>query len=112
MLRDEVHYLTQAGYQEFQERLMYLRTQRRPEILTYLRETLAEAGELGEDAEYGDAKSKQAFVEGEIRYLEDILSNAKVLEETFPHQISLITLGSHITIREKDTHEDEVYTLV
>ena len=75
-----------------------------------LRQALEEGGELAENAEYEDAKNEQAFVEGEIIRLEQILSTAEVIEST--GNKDQVMLGSKVTVVEKGTKDQEVYHLV
>lgn len=110
-MTEGIQYLTKEGYEELERRLHYLRTQRRQEIAERLHQALEEAGELGENAEYEDAKNNQAFVEGEIRRLEEILSNAEIIEEGVRRE-GVIGIGSRVTLREKGFDDDEIYFLV
>lgn len=107
-----VHYLTREGYDELEARLHHLRTERRQEIAERLHQALMEAGDLVENAEYEDAKNNQAFVEGEIRRLEVILSNAVIIDEESARASDTVSLGSRVTVREKGQKETELYTLV
>ena len=111
-MTEGVHYLTKAGYEELEARLHFLRTERRQEIAERLHQALAEAGELGENAEYEDAKNNQAFVEGEIRRLETILSNAEIIDENVARKTDAVRIGSIVTVKEKGYDEPEMYTLV
>lgn len=107
---DDRYYLTPDGLKKIEKDLEYLRTVRRQEVAQRLHAALAEGGELGEDAEYEDAKNEQAFVEGEIARLEQILSNAQVIEEgTSSDEVQL---GSRVTLREIGSDIDEVYHIV
>lgn len=109
-MAEEKHYVTAEGLKKIERDLNYLRTKRRHEVAERLHNALAEGGELGEDAEYEDAKNEQAFVEGEIARLETILSNAFIIEDDGNRDE--VRLGSHVTLREKGTKEDELYHIV
>ena len=111
-MTEGVNYLTKEGYEELEARLHYLRTQRRQEIAERLHQALEEAGELGENAEYEDAKNSQAFVEGEIRRLETILSSAQIIDEDTPRPVGIVGVGSRVSLREKGSKETEIYILV
>lgn len=110
MVQPQRYYLTEEGLKEVEERLNYLRTVRRQEVAQRLHNALAEGGELGEDAEYEDAKNEQAFVEGEIARLEDILSKVMLIDENRPKDI--VGMGSRVRVREKGTDTDEEYLIV
>jgi transcription elongation factor GreA len=105
-----VNYLTRKGYEELEERLNYLRTVRRQEIAERLHQAMEEGGELAENAEYEDAKNDQAFLEGEIIRLENILSTAQIIEHAGPKDT--VALGDRVTIQERGTPQTEVYHLV
>ncbi len=110
MVQPQRYYLTEEGLKEVEERLNYLRTVRRQEVAQRLHNALAEGGELGEDAEYEDAKNEQAFVEGEIARLEEILSKVTLIDENRPKDI--VGMGSRVRVREKGTDTDEEYLIV
>jgi transcription elongation factor GreA len=103
-------YLTQAGYDKLQEELNHLRTVRRQEVANRLHEAMAD-GDAGidNDAEVDAAKNEQAFVEGRIRELELILSNARIIEEDRVWET--VEIGAKVVIQENGT-EPEKYTIV
>jgi transcription elongation factor GreA len=103
-------YLTQAGYNKLQEELDNLRTVRRQEVANRLHEAMAD-GDAGidNDAEVDAAKNEQAFVEGRIRELELILSNARIIEED--RVWDTVEIGAKVVIQENGT-EPEKYTIV
>jgi len=73
-------YLTQEGFDELQAELDYLRKEKRHEVADRLREA-ADGEDLIENAEYEAAKNEQAFVEGKIQDLENLLAAAKIITE-------------------------------
>ena len=103
-------YLTQAGYKRLQEELDNLRTVRRQEVASRLHEAMAD-GDAGidNDAEVDAAKNEQAFVEGRIRELELILSNARIIEED--RAWDTVEIGAKVVIQENGT-DPENYTIV
>jgi len=109
-MAEERYYLTQEGFEKIERELQYLKTVRRQEVAARLHAALQEGGELGEDAEYEDAKNEQAFVEGEIARLELILASAELINENRPKDV--ISMGSHVKLREKGTTDDEEYHIV
>jgi transcription elongation factor GreA len=102
-------YLTPEGRAELQQELDNLINVRRPELAIKLKEAVAE-GDLKENANYHDAKEQQAFIEGRIQYLENILRSAQTINNDGPSDE--VRLGSQVTIREEDGDEDETYTIV
>ena len=109
-MANERFYITPDGLRKIEKDLEFLRTVRRMEVAERLHNALAEGGELGEDAEYEDAKNEQAFVEGEIARLELILSNVQIIDDGGSRDE--VHIGSRVTLREKGTREDEIYHIV
>lgn len=104
------NYLTPEGMEKLEQRLRYLTHVRRAEVAERLRMATEEGGELVENAEYEDAKNEQAFVEGEIQRLEQILASAEVIEDAADSDV--VVLGSRVTIVEKGTKDAEDYQIV
>src|SRR5215207_9564533 len=102
-------YLTEQGYADLKHELETLINVRRPELAIKLKEAVAE-GDLKENANYHDAKEQQAFIEGRIQYLENILRSAQTISNDGPSDE--VRLGSQVTIREDGGDEDETYTIV
>lgn len=107
---DQPQYLTPEGLANLEKRLANLKEVRRPQVAERLRQAMDEGGELSENAEYEDAKNEQAFVEGEIIRLETIIRSAQIIENT-GNKDSVVP-GSHVTVVEKGTKDQEIYHLV
>jgi transcription elongation factor GreA len=108
MVQKEV-FLTQEGLDKLKAELDHLETVRRPQIA----EQIHRAKELGgtvDNAEYDDAKNEQAFVEGRILTLENMIKNAAIIEEEQAPS-KYIKLGSKVTVLNADD-EEEHYTIV
>lgn len=101
-------FLTREGFQKLQDELDYLRSVKREEVAKRLHEAM-EGGELIEDAEYEAAKNEQAFVEGRIQELQDLLANARVIEESA--KSDTVQVGSKVTVQE-DGGAPESYMIV
>ena len=102
-------FMTQKGYDEAVERLKYLQTTKRQEII----ERIAEArshGDLSENAEYDAARNEQASNERAIEELEYQVKNAVVIEESTDN--SVVHFGSEVTVHDLDFDEDIVYTIM
>ncbi|MCU0496385.1 MAG: transcription elongation factor GreA [Anaerolineae bacterium] len=108
---DQPQYLTPEGLQNLEKRLKHLKETRRAEVAERLRQAMEEGGDLSENAEYEDAKNEQAFVEGEIARLEDIISKARIIEDTDGVK-DMVIVGARVTLVEKGTKEQEIYHLV
>jgi transcription elongation factor GreA len=72
--------LTSQGFEKFEKELVRLRSVHRKEVADRIRAS-KQFGEFTENSEYEDAKTQQAFVEGRILELENILTNALTLDE-------------------------------
>ncbi|KXK22797.1 MAG: transcription elongation factor GreA [Chloroflexi bacterium OLB15] len=105
------NYLTAEGLKELENRLKFLKETRRPEVADRLRQALDEGGDLTENAEYEDAKNEQAFVEGEIMRLDNILTSAQVIEAPKGKK-NAVSIGTFVTVVEQGTTTKEIYHLV
>lgn len=105
----DVTYLTAEGAAELQQELDNLIQVRRPELALKLKEAVSQ-GDLKENADYHDAKEQQAFIEGRIQYLENILRSAQIIQNHGPSDE--VRIGSQVTIREDGGDEDETYMIV
>lgn len=97
-------YLTREGFDRLQKELEYLRKVKRIEVADRLRDAL-EDGELIENAELEAAKNEQSFVEGRIKELEILLSNAHLIEEN--SKTDMIQVGSKVKVQEEGTDPEE-----
>jgi len=103
------HYLTPEGIQKLQEELDYLINVRRPEIARLIAEAKAD-GDVSENAGYDEAKNTQAFVEGRILTLKNILANAVVISNHGNSE--RVDVGSTVIIRDVEYGDLERYTIV
>ncbi len=102
-------YLTAEGAEELRRELEDLLTVRRPALSEKLTEAVAQ-GDLKENADYHDAKEKMSFLEGRIKYLENVLRSATVIQSAGP--TDEVTLGASVTIVEDGTKDEEKYIIV
>ncbi len=108
-MSDDITYLTEDGAEELRRELQELVEVRRPELAQKLKEAVAQ-GDLKENADYHDAKEQQAFIEGRIQRLQDILEKAEIIINDGPSDE--VRIGSTVTIREEGEDEDETYIIV
>ena len=93
-------YLTPEGFEKMQNELQFLRTERRKEVAARLKEAAENSlGEFVEDSEFEAAKNEQAFVEGRIRELEILLSEATLIEKNGKKKES-VEVGVTVVIKE------------
>ncbi len=102
-------YLTADGAEELKRELEQLVTVQRPELAAKLTEAVSQ-GDLKENADYHDAKEKQAFLEGRIAYLENVLRTAAIIQSA--GKSDTVNLGASVTIVEEGTKDEETYTIV
>lgn len=105
----EQEFLTPEGLKKLEEELEYLKNVRRAEVAKRLHDAMEE-GEVEENPEYEDAKNEQAFVEGRIMTIENILANAVLIESKGPS--SEIRMGSKVTITDSTTGDKDHYVIV
>jgi len=101
--------ITPEGLAKLEAELEFLRTVRRREVA----ERIQRAKEMGgteNNAEYDNAKDEQAFVEGRILTLENMVKQATIIPPD--HQSSdRVGLGCTVTVRNQDG-QVEHYTIV
>jgi transcription elongation factor GreA len=100
--------LTKEGLDKLQKELDFLLTTRRAEVAQRIHDAKELVGAQN-TPEYEDARNEQAFVEGRILTLENIIQNAEVIEEAHDHQ--KVSLGSTVTIVNHKGDRDH-YTIV
>ena len=102
--------MTYEGVKKLEEELEYLKTVKRKEVTEKIKVALG-YGDLSENSEYDEAKNEQAFTEGRILQIENMLKNASVVDES---EIPAGTVAVGATVKVKDYDVDEVveYTIV
>ncbi len=105
-----VSYYTQEGFDRLKHKLQDLRTKGRASIARQIAEA-RDKGDLSENAEYDAAKDAQGLLELEISKLEELMVNARILDET-NIDISKVSVLSHVKIRNTVTKMEITYTLV
>jgi transcription elongation factor GreA len=102
--------MTQAGKEKLEQELEYLKTVKRKEVVERIK-IARSFGDLSENSEYDAAKDEQAFVESRIQMLENMIRNAKIIEEDTENP-DVVTLGKSVTFIELPDGEEETYTIV
>ena len=88
-------YISREGLEKLRKELEEMVSVRRPEIAQRIHDA-KEHGDLSENAEYEDAKNEQAFVEGRIQRIEELLKNAVLIDEN--HATDHVAIGSTVTV--------------
>ncbi len=100
--------MTQKGYDEAVERLRYLQTEKRQEIVERISEARSH-GDLSENAEYDAARNEQAANEGEIADLDYKIKNAVIIETST--DTSFVHIGSKVKVYDEEMDEEDVYEI-
>jgi len=77
----EVSYYTKEGLEKLKEELQYLKSTGRTAISNAIAEA-RDKGDLSENAEYDAAKEAQGLHEGKISKMQEVLANARLLDES------------------------------
>ena len=94
-MMDEQRFITTSeGLAKLQAELKHLKDVERPEILLRIKDA-KELGDLSENADYSDAKDQQAFIEGRIMELEQMVKSAEIAA---PSGGALVSIGSTIIV--------------
>ncbi len=105
-----VSYYTAEGLKKLREELNHLKDVERP----HASQAIAEArdkGDLSENAEYDAAKEAQGMLEMKISKMEEILANARLIDES-QLDISKVLVLSKVRIKNLNNNMEMNYTLV
>jgi len=109
MLQDRRVPLTREGLKRIEDELEQLKTVRRHEVAARIHQAKV-VGHTQNDAEYDDAKNEQAFVEGRILQLEQMLKNYSLIDEEGAHHSSSVRLGCTVVVESASGRRE--YTIV
>ncbi|NLN78556.1 MAG: transcription elongation factor GreA [Armatimonadetes bacterium] len=101
--------LTPNGFENVQNELTDLLTNKRPAIIERIRQA-RQLGDLSENFDYDDAKRGQAILESRIAELKAIISHASVVDEVSTD--GSIGVGSRVTVKDLDEGVQDVYFIV
>lgn len=107
---EKVFPMTLAGKEKLEQELEFLKSVKRKEVVERIK-IARSFGDLSENSEYDSAKEEQAFVEGRITTLENMIRNAKIIEEA-EMSTDGVTLGRSVTFIELPDGEEETYIIV
>jgi transcription elongation factor GreA len=102
--------LTKEGYEELLGERENLINVKRKEIATRLKEAKNSGGDLTENSEYEYAKNEQAFIEGRIEQINEILSNYVIIESKKSKEV--VGLGSVVVVRDMAKKRDKEFRIV
>jgi transcription elongation factor GreA len=106
----EIKYFTSEGLQKLKDELDDLILRERPRIIQAIAEA-RDKGDLSENAEYDAAKEAQGLLEAKIADLQDLIFNARVLDES-KIDTSKVLLYSTVKIKNAKTKATMTYSIV
>ena len=106
----QLNYFTQEGLDKLKTELKELKTVERPRISEQIAEA-RDKGDLSENAEYDAAKEAQSLLELQISKLEDVISNARIIDESQIDNSKVLIL-SKVKIKNLVNDTTMEYTLV
>ncbi len=106
----KVSYYTEEGLNRLKAELNEMKTKGRTDIALQIAEA-RDKGDLSENAEYDAAKDAQGLHEMKIAKLGEVLSNARILDES-SIDTSMVAVLSTVTIKNKKNGTQMSYMLV
>ncbi|MDA9827554.1 transcription elongation factor GreA [Flavobacteriaceae bacterium] len=106
----DVSYYTKEGLKKLKDELNQLKDIERPKASNAIGEA-RDKGDLSENAEYDAAKEAQGMLEMKISKLEEVLSNARVIDES-QLDLSKVLVLSKVKIKNLNNQMQLHYTLV
>lgn len=106
----KIQYYTQEAFDKLKTELHYLKIQGRADMARQIAEA-RDKGDLSENAEYDDAKDAKGLLELKISKLEDVVANARVLDES-TIDTSKVSILSKVKIKNKKNGMEVTYTIV
>ncbi len=107
MYSDKPVYVSADGLKKLEAELDRLRTAGRAEVAERIHAAM-QFGDYSENSELEQAKNDQAFLEGRVLTLEQMVKNAVVIDQNGHHE--MVEIGSHVMI--ESLGEQEEYVIV
>lgn len=109
-MTEKVYPMTLEGKEKLENELNELKSVKRKEVVERIK--IARGfGDLSENSEYESAKDEQAFIEGRISTVENMLQNAEIIDNS-KAKADEVSLGRSVTFKELPDGIDEEYTIV
>jgi transcription elongation factor GreA len=106
----QLRYYTAEGLKKLKDELHQLRIVERPKISQQIAEA-RDKGDLSENAEYDAAKEAQGLLEAKIAKMEDIVANARIIDESQLDNSKVLIL-SRVKLKNISNGMQISYTLV
>ena len=103
-------YYTEEGLNKLKAELNELKTKGRADMARQIAEA-RDKGDLSENAEYDAAKDAQGLLEMKIAKLEEVIGNARIIDET-KIDTSKVSILSRVKIKNKKNGMEVAYTIV
>ncbi|MCQ2275527.1 MAG: transcription elongation factor GreA [Bacteroidales bacterium] len=107
---EDVKYYTQEGLDALKQELSHLESVERPKISQAIAEA-RDKGDLSENAEYDAAKEAQGLLEMKIANLRNLISKARVLDES-KIDVTKVLIYSIVKIKNTKNNAVMTYTIV
>ncbi len=102
--------MTAEGLEKLEHELNELKTTKRKEVVERIK--IARGfGDLSENSEYESAREEQAFIEGRIQKIENMIQHAEIINED-DYAEGEITLGRTVQFKELPDGPEEEYKIV
>ena len=102
--------MTYEGVKKLEDELEFLKSVKRKEITEKIKVALG-YGDLSENSEYDEAKNEQAFTEGRIIQLENMLKNAVVVDGS-EIPTDKVSVGTKVKVKDYEFDEEVEYSIV
>ena len=109
-MAQQIGYYTEEGLQKLKDELSHLRTTER-KAATQAIVDARDKGDLSENAEYDAAREAQALLELRISKLEDVIANARIVDES-KIDLSKVSILTTVKIKNLNNGTAMKYTLV
>jgi transcription elongation factor GreA len=106
----KISYYTEAGLKKLKDELKEMETVQRPAISQQIAEA-RDKGDLSENAEYDAAKEAQGLLEMKISKLKEVVSNARIIDESEIDTSKALIL-SKVKIKNLKNNTEMEYQLV
>lgn len=110
MVNNKEVILTYEGLIKLEKELEQYKSIKRKEVSERIKQALA-FGDISENSEYDEAKNEQAFIEGRIATIENMLKKARVIDED-DITTDKVSIGSKVMVRDLEDNEEVEYTIV
>ena len=105
--------MTVKGAEKLRAELKELKSEKRPKVIQAIAEA-REHGDLKENAEYHAAREQQSFIEGRIKEIEAILSNAEIIDpaKLGENAGKKIVFGATVELYDIEADKEVTYQIV